>query len=93
MRRVAVRSSKSNAISTLMWREIGAFFSRDLQALHPGCRCVLLTGEGKHFSAGIDLASVGMLGNAGNNGANKQRKPDTARRALGASAAATAARR
>ena len=38
-----------------MWREIGDAF-RLLGTLGDGCRCVLLQGNGKAFSAGIDTA-------------------------------------
>eukprot|EP00558_Chaetoceros_sp_UNC1202_P005091 CAMPEP_0197256396 /NCGR_PEP_ID=MMETSP1429-20130617/75237_1 /TAXON_ID=49237 /ORGANISM="Chaetoceros sp., Strain UNC1202" /LENGTH=48 /DNA_ID= /DNA_START= /DNA_END= /DNA_ORIENTATION= len=38
-----------------MWREVGQAF-RTLSTLGDGCRCILLTGSGKSFCAGIDIA-------------------------------------
>ena len=47
------RPGKRNAINALMWKEIGQAFS-ELGTLGDGCRCILLLGIGKAFSAGID---------------------------------------
>jgi delta(3,5)-delta(2,4)-dienoyl-CoA isomerase len=49
------RPKKRNAMNSQMWREIGSLFSR-LGRLGDGCRCVVLTGSGKAFSAGIDVS-------------------------------------
>lgn len=48
------RPAKRNAMNEQFWREIGHCFAA--LANDTSCRCVLLTGEGKMFSAGIDLA-------------------------------------
>ena len=48
------RPKKRNAFDTRMWHEIGDIFS-ELLPREENCRCVLLTGTGKIFSAGIDL--------------------------------------
>lgn len=45
---------KFNAMSRAMWRELRAAFLA-LQA-DPGCRCIVLRGEGGHFCAGGDIA-------------------------------------
>jgi delta(3,5)-delta(2,4)-dienoyl-CoA isomerase len=37
-----------------MWKEIGEAF-RHLGTIGDGCRCIILRGSGKGFSAGIDL--------------------------------------
>ena len=52
------RPRKRNAISTRMWREIGATFTALADA--QDVRCVVLTGAGKHFTAGIDFAVAGV---------------------------------
>ena len=56
------RPKKLNAMDTALWIEVGHFFTevRNKQK----CRCVLLTGQGRHFSAGIDLKQneLGSLG-------------------------------
>lgn len=49
------RPSKRNAINRQLWVEIGDAFRR-LGSLGDGCRCILLTGKGKAFSAGIDIS-------------------------------------
>ena len=43
-----------NAVSLQMYREIHDLFS-DIDRLGPGLRAVVLTGAGRHFSAGNDL--------------------------------------
>lgn len=50
------RPAKSNALNEAMWQEIGhAFRWADAD---PDVRVVILSGEGKHFCAGIDLAML-----------------------------------
>jgi enoyl-CoA hydratase len=53
------RPSKSNAMDTQLWREVGHFFSA--AGNMTACRCIVLTGQGKHFSAGIDLHQTNMF--------------------------------
>jgi Delta3,5-Delta2,4-dienoyl-CoA isomerase len=48
------RPHKRNAINAIAWKEIGRIFSQ-LARLGDGCRCVLLTGNGSAFCAGIDI--------------------------------------
>ncbi|MEM8960290.1 MAG: enoyl-CoA hydratase-related protein [Acidobacteriota bacterium] len=54
--------SKANALSPPLLAEITALYSRDLRA--EGIRAVLLSGRGKHFSAGADLAHLETLATA-----------------------------
>ncbi len=46
--------SKLNAMSRAMWRELREAF--ESIALNPALRCVVVTGEGGHFSAGGDIS-------------------------------------
>lgn len=46
--------SKLNAMSRAMWRELRDAF--ESIALNPALRCVVVTGEGGHFSAGGDIS-------------------------------------
>lgn len=53
------RPKKRNAMNKTMWMEIGEVFSR--LSNDPECRSIVLSGEGKVFTAGIDLSDlVGM---------------------------------
>lgn len=52
------RPEKRNAMNPKMWKEMGACFAAI--ADEPACRAVLLTGAGKHFTAGIDLMGGGL---------------------------------
>merc|ERR1719259_489374 len=54
------RPAKHNAMNKAMWTELGDAFTR--LGTDPACRCVVLTGEGKHFSSGIDIADFMELG-------------------------------
>ena len=53
------RPDKSNAINAAMWQEIRQAF--DWVDNTPAVRVALLTGEGKNFCAGIDLAMLGSI--------------------------------
>lgn len=53
---------RANALSPQMVEEVTELYSRDLRA--EGVRAVLLTGAGKHFSAGADLAHLKKLKDA-----------------------------
>ncbi|HUF77616.1 MAG TPA: enoyl-CoA hydratase/isomerase family protein [Thermoanaerobaculia bacterium] len=53
---------KANALSPAMLRELTALYRRPL--LGEGVRAVLLSGAGKHFSAGADLAHLRALQDA-----------------------------
>ncbi|XP_052747907.1 delta(3,5)-Delta(2,4)-dienoyl-CoA isomerase, mitochondrial [Galleria mellonella] len=50
------RPDKLNTFNEALWQDLGACF----KALHenPECRVVVLSGRGKHFTAGIDLKSL-----------------------------------
>ena len=51
------RPKKLNAIHAALWREIGHVFGQ-LGTLGDDCRCVLLTGSGRGFCAGIDIQDL-----------------------------------
>lgn len=57
-----------------MWREIGQVFKL-LGTMGDGCRCVLLMGNGKAFSAGLDVSDRSLL-------MNYTEESDVARRGL-----------
>ena len=61
------RADKMNAIDPAMFREIGAAI--DSLAAHKDVRCVVLSGEGKAFCAGLDMASMA----AGGSGTSAER--------------------
>eukprot|EP01104_Vermistella_antarctica_P017118 TRINITY_DN6013_c0_g1_i2.p1 TRINITY_DN6013_c0_g1~~TRINITY_DN6013_c0_g1_i2.p1 ORF type:complete len:367 (+),score=93.14 TRINITY_DN6013_c0_g1_i2:101-1102(+) len=50
------RPTKGNAMNNAMWTEIRDFFQRVSTDTH--CRAIVLSGAGKHFCAGIDLAAL-----------------------------------
>ena len=54
------RPEKMNAMSQVMWQEVGQVF-RDLDR-DAECRVVLLSGAGKMFSSGIDLGDFMKIG-------------------------------
>lgn len=54
---------RANALSPAMLGEVTALYSRPLR--QDGIRAVLLSGEGKHFSAGADLGHLESLMSAG----------------------------
>lgn len=56
-------AERANALSPKMLDEVTALYRRPL--LDEGIRAVLLTGKGKHFSAGADLAHLRSLRDAG----------------------------
>jgi delta(3,5)-delta(2,4)-dienoyl-CoA isomerase len=54
------RPKKRNAINATMWKEIGLVFS-SLGRMGDDCRCVVIRGEGKAFTAGLDISDSSML--------------------------------
>jgi len=54
---------RANALSPEMIAAVTAIYTRDLRA--DGLRAVILSGRGKHFSAGADLEHLRSLGAAG----------------------------
>lgn len=58
------RPSKSNAINGTMWQELQRCFGSFCPSL-PDLRCVLVTGLGKNFCAGLDLAESQLLSEPG----------------------------
>jgi enoyl-CoA hydratase/carnithine racemase len=61
------RADKMNAIDPVMFKEIGAAI--DALAERTDVRCVVLSGEGKAFCAGLDMASMA----AGGSGTSAER--------------------
>jgi enoyl-CoA hydratase/carnithine racemase len=61
------RADKMNALDPAMFREIGAAI--DALAERKDVRCVVLSGEGKAFCAGLDMASMA----AGGSGTSPER--------------------
>ena len=55
------RPEKRNAMSPRVWQEIGHMFG-EIVPSESKCRCVMLTGAGKAFSAGIELGGANTLG-------------------------------
>lgn len=55
------RPEKANAINATMWQEIKDVF--DLVDESPEVRVAVISGEGKHFSAGIDFEFLGSMYN------------------------------
>lgn len=55
-----IRADKMNAIDPAMFRDIGAAI--DALATRTDVRCVVLSGEGKAFCAGLDMASMAAGG-------------------------------
>lgn len=68
---------RANALSPAMLGELTALYGLDLR--DEGIRAVLLTAEGKHFSAGADLAHLESLLDAGE---EENRRDSEALRAL-----------
>lgn len=54
------RPQNFNAINKTMWMELGRCFAELNE--NPDCRSVVLTASGKHFTAGIDLQDMMVLG-------------------------------
>jgi enoyl-CoA hydratase/carnithine racemase len=54
------RPDKRNAISLELWRELDLALQEANKA--SGVRCIILRGEGKCFSAGIDISALTTLG-------------------------------
>ncbi|GBP01158.1 Delta(3,5)-Delta(2,4)-dienoyl-CoA isomerase, mitochondrial [Eumeta japonica] len=50
------RPKKLNTFNIAMWKELHQCFSSLSE--NPECRVVVLSGQGKHFTAGIDLSSL-----------------------------------
>jgi delta(3,5)-delta(2,4)-dienoyl-CoA isomerase len=65
------RPGKRNAMNNQLWKEVGHCFEELLPA-EQKCGCVLLTGAGSIFSAGIDLKGAFQMDTGG-------RRLDTAR--------------
>ena len=74
------RPEKRNALNVQMWREIGHFFTN---LVNPEYRCVLLTGNGKGFCAGIDVMDPKFQSTFSND-VDNDNKNDVARKFMSA---------
>jgi len=75
------RPSKLNSINSKMWREIGHLFTNvDSDARYSSVRCIILSGAGRAFCAGIDIfdGKFNLMSNAATT------EVDTARKFLAA---------
>ena len=59
------RPDKSNALNDVAWKELEAIF-QDIDT-NPAVRVAILSGEGKHFCAGIDLSLLMSIRQAAEN--------------------------
>lgn len=77
------RPEKRNAMDTRLWQEVGHLFGTVVPNLVK-CRCIVLTGQGRHFSSGIDLQQSGMddFGGARSADDDEDDGPDVAAGAL-----------
>ncbi|XP_041985721.1 delta(3,5)-Delta(2,4)-dienoyl-CoA isomerase, mitochondrial [Aricia agestis] len=50
------RPNKLNTFNTVMWKELDLCFAKLSET--PACRAIVLSGQGKHFTGGIDLNSL-----------------------------------
>ena len=69
------RPQKLNAFDNLMWAEIRDFFAA--VADDSKCRAILVSGEGRGFTAGLDLMDAGGL-----SGGDQDEEEDPARKGL-----------
>ena len=56
------RPKKMNATAFETFAEIEKFILEEINPVSSGARVLILTGEGKHFTAGLDMQSVQQLG-------------------------------
>lgn len=54
------RPKKRNAMNVQLWKDIHNAFNQ-LGKLGDDCRCIILTGEGKAFSSGIDITDPNLF--------------------------------
>jgi len=73
------RPEKANAINATMWQEVKDVF--DLVDESPEVRVAVLSGQGKHFSAGIDFEFLGSIYNK-LNGLSEGRKQERLRQII-----------
>ena len=69
------RPDKANAMNKAFWREMAHLFS-EINA--EPWRCVILSANGKHFSAGLDLGE--FAGTLGGGGDEEEEERDVARK-------------
>lgn len=55
------RPRKRNAISSKMWKEVGTAFTL-LGTKGDDCRCIILSGAGRGFTAGLDISDASIIG-------------------------------
>ncbi|CAJ0577907.1 unnamed protein product, partial [Mesorhabditis spiculigera] len=64
------RASRLNAMNFELWREIGDCFEK--LAVDPDCRAVVLSGNGKAFSVGLDLKENDVITGLSDDSADDQ---------------------
>ena len=52
------RPKKLNACSPDTFKEIGTCIMKDVNPIESGARVLIFTGEGKHYTAGLDLSNA-----------------------------------
>jgi enoyl-CoA hydratase len=74
------RPDRANALDRTLWSEVRAAF----QAVDadPAARVAVLSGNGAHFCAGIDLGMLASLRDAGGRGASVGRRGEALRRVI-----------
>ncbi len=64
-----VRTDKMNALDSKMFEALAK--AGDEIAANPDVRCVVLSGEGRAFCAGLDISAMGASGGAGSTGTSE----------------------
>ena len=62
------RPKKMNAVAFETLAEIEEFIMKEVNPVSSGARVVVFSGEGKHFTSGLDLTSAAQIGNLNENG-------------------------
>ena len=76
------RPKKMNAVSFETLAEIEDFIMNQVNPITSGARVVVLSGEGKHFTSGLDLSSAAQIGNIGGTQEGDEEDADLARKAI-----------
>lgn len=82
------RPEKANALGSEAWKELPDCFG--VLSKLPACRVIVLSGQGKHFCAGIDLAFLMQVGQTSQNDCEGRRRESLREMILELQAAFTA---